>query len=209
MGCRWASITIHGELVLWQTYFIRFCQALSDWGAVTSGALWKDERSEELPGAYLIVLLSFLCVCMCVCVYVCMGVWVCVLPYSIVLLYDANAAQINPHCLLTYLSLILYPIPCLHQAGLGMLRQLYFGAMDIELHSPNYDPFGEKSIFELQHEMADKYAVIPPLADDRFLCSFGHIFAGGYSAGYYSYKWAGRLIATTLYFKYFDVIFLR
>jgi oligopeptidase A len=66
--------------------------------------------------------------------------------------------------------------------------------MDIELHSPNYDPFGDKSIFELQHEMAPKYAVIPPLSDDRFLCSFGHIFAGGYSAGYYSYKWAGWLI---------------
>ena len=78
------------------------------------------------------------------------------------------------------------------QAGLGLLRQLYFGAMDIELHSPNYDPFGEKTIFELQQEMASKYAVIPPLKDDRFLCSFGHIFAGGYSAGYYSYKWAGE-----------------
>ena len=64
--------------------------------------------------------------------------------------------------------------------------------MDIELHSPNYDPFGEKTIFELQQEMASKYAVIPPLKDDRFLCSFGHIFAGGYSAGYYSYKWAGE-----------------
>lgn len=78
---------------------------------------------------------------------------------------------------------------------MGLLRQLYFGAMDIELHSPNYDPFGEKSIFELQQEMASKYAVIPPLKDDRFLCSFGHIFAGGYSAGYYSYKWAGEFVS--------------
>ena len=84
------------------------------------------------------------------------------------------------------------PLHCHSQAGLGLLRQLYFGAMDIELHSPQYDPFGEKSIFQLQQEMAPKYAVIPPLADDRFLCSFGHIFAGGYSAGYYSYKWAGK-----------------
>ena len=73
--------------------------------------------------------------------------------------------------------------------------------MDIELHSPHYDPFGEKSIFQLQQEMAPKYAVIPPLADDRFLCSFGHIFAGGYSAGYYSYKWAGGLLhAMMIYF---------
>ena len=72
--------------------------------------------------------------------------------------------------------------------------------MDIELHSPHYDPFGEKSIFQLQQEMAPKYAVIPPLADDRFLCSFGHIFAGGYSAGYYSYKWAGGLLHTMMIF---------
>jgi Zn-dependent oligopeptidase len=42
-----------------------------------------------------------------------------------------------------------------------MLRQLYFGAMDIELHSPNYDPFGDKTIFDLQHEMADKYDLWP------------------------------------------------
>eukprot|EP00596_Hydrurales_sp_CCMP1899_P005259 CAMPEP_0119039880 /NCGR_PEP_ID=MMETSP1177-20130426/9621_1 /TAXON_ID=2985 /ORGANISM="Ochromonas sp, Strain CCMP1899" /LENGTH=694 /DNA_ID=CAMNT_0007004339 /DNA_START=199 /DNA_END=2283 /DNA_ORIENTATION=- len=76
------------------------------------------------------------------------------------------------------------------QAGLGLMRQLFFGAMDIELHSKNFDPNGEKTIFQVQHEMAEKYTVIPPLAEDRFLCSFGHIFAGGYSAGYYSYKWA-------------------
>jgi oligopeptidase A len=75
------------------------------------------------------------------------------------------------------------------QAGMGMLRQLFFGAMDMELHS-NYDPYSDKSPFDVQHELAKKYTVIPPLPEDRFLCSFGHIFAGGYSAGYYSYKWA-------------------
>ena len=76
------------------------------------------------------------------------------------------------------------------QAGMGMIRQLYFGAMDMQLHSDKFDPSGSKSIFDVQHEIAARYTVLPPLADDRFLCGFGHIFAGGYSAGYYSYKWA-------------------
>jgi len=76
------------------------------------------------------------------------------------------------------------------QAGLQMIRQLYFGATDMHLHSKEYDSRGEKTVFQAQQEIAKKYTVIPPLAEDRFLCSFGHIFAGGYSAGYYSYKWA-------------------
>lgn len=77
------------------------------------------------------------------------------------------------------------------QAGMMMIRQLFFGAMDMQLHSEQFDPYDDKqSIFTVQHELAKKYTVIPPLPEDRFLCSFGHIFAGGYSAGYYSYKWA-------------------
>ena len=74
-------------------------------------------------------------------------------------------------------------------------RQLYFGQLDLALHS-TYDAVagknGEgKDIFELQREIAGMYTPHSlPLDEDRFLCSFGHIFAGGYSAGYYSYKWA-------------------
>jgi hypothetical protein len=38
-------------------------------------------------------------------------------------------------------------------------------------------------LLQVQHELAPKYTVLPPLPEDRFLCSFSHIFAGGYSAG--------------------------
>lgn len=83
----------------------------------------------------------------------------------------------------------------IYNAGMMACRQLYFGQMDIELHS-NFDPeAGEKgegkTIFDVQQEVASKY--VPhamPLPEDRFLCAFSHIFAGGYASGYYSYKWA-------------------
>ena len=75
-----------------------------------------------------------------------------------------------------------------------MVRQLYFGALDIALHH-RYDPSGAQTPFELQQQLAQRFSVIPPLPTDRFLCGFGHIFAGGYAAGYYSYKWAEVLSA--------------
>ena len=65
-----------------------------------------------------------------------------------------------------------------YQAGMQMMRQLYFGSMDLTLHSEKYDPSGTESIFDVQHRLAEKYTVLPPLPEDRFLCSFGHIFAG-------------------------------
>jgi oligopeptidase A len=80
-------------------------------------------------------------------------------------------------------------------AGMMACRQLYFGQMDLALHD-GYDAqkgaSGEgPSIFDVQRETAAKYVPYAmPLEEDRFLCAFSHIFAGGYSAGYYSYKWA-------------------
>jgi oligopeptidase A len=81
-----------------------------------------------------------------------------------------------------------------YRAGSLMLRQLYFAFLDLELHQ-RYDPYGAESVFEVQKRIAAKTTVLPPLPEDRFLCSFGHIFAGGYAAGYYSYKWAEVLSA--------------
>jgi oligopeptidase A len=45
------------------------------------------------------------------------------------------------------------------------------------------------------NRIGKKTSVLPPRAENRFLCSFSHIFSGGYSAGYYSYKWAEVLSA--------------
>jgi len=81
-----------------------------------------------------------------------------------------------------------------YRAGSMMLRQLNFSITDLELHH-QHDPAGEESAFDVQRRIAERTAVMQPLPEDRFLCSFGHIFAGGYSAGYYSYKWAEVLSA--------------
>jgi len=77
-------------------------------------------------------------------------------------------------------------------AGSMACRQLYFGQLDMELHS-NYDPKDKEkeNIFDVQQRIASIYSPHNmPLDEDRFLCAFSHIFAGGYSAGYFSYKWA-------------------
>jgi oligopeptidase A len=81
-----------------------------------------------------------------------------------------------------------------YRAGTQMLRQLYFASMDLALHQQALAETGE-SIFDVQRRIAMRTTIMPPLAEDRFLCSFGHIFAGGYAAGYYSYKWAEVLSA--------------
>ena len=75
-----------------------------------------------------------------------------------------------------------------------MLRQLYFAFTDLALHD-ELDPGTGASAFDVQRRIAQRTTVLPPLPEDRFLCSFSHIFAGGYAAGYYSYKWAEVLSA--------------
>ncbi|WCJ32033.1 Zincin-like metalloproteases family protein [Euphorbia peplus] len=80
------------------------------------------------------------------------------------------------------------------RAGSLSLRQLRFASLDLELHS-KYVPGGSESIYDVDQRVSKRTQVIPPLPEDRFLCSFSHIFAGGYAAGYYSYKWAEVLSA--------------
>ena len=80
------------------------------------------------------------------------------------------------------------------RAGSLMMRQLEFGKTDIILHS-TFDPDGSATVFDVYREVSSKMSVLPPLEEDRFLCGFSHIFAGGYAAGYYSYKWSEVLSA--------------
>jgi oligopeptidase A len=80
------------------------------------------------------------------------------------------------------------------QAGAQSLRQTFFSALDMALHH-DYDPDGPESPDTFKSRFAPDYTVLPILPEDRFLCGFSHIFAGGYAAGYYSYKWAEVLAA--------------
>jgi len=79
-------------------------------------------------------------------------------------------------------------------SGSGMLRQVHFSLTDLDLHH-RYRPDGTRSANDVRLDIAKTTTVLPPLPEDRFLCAFGHIFAGGYAAGYYSYKWAEVLSA--------------
>lgn len=81
-----------------------------------------------------------------------------------------------------------------HMAATQTARQLSFALMDIDLHT-KYPSEEWKTPEDAAKHAADRFAVIPPLPEDRFLCSFSHIFAGGYAAGYYSYMWSDVLAA--------------
>jgi len=80
------------------------------------------------------------------------------------------------------------------QAGMQTVRQIEFSLFDIKLHS-EFDPHGPKTPLDLIEEVRDQVAVVRPPKWNRFPNNFSHIFAGGYAAGYYSYKWAEVLSA--------------
>ena len=80
------------------------------------------------------------------------------------------------------------------QSGMMMVRQLEFSLFDFRLHG-EFDPTKGGRIYEILDQVRDEVAVIRPPAWSRFPHAFSHIFAGGYAAGYYSYKWAEVLSA--------------
>jgi oligopeptidase A len=80
------------------------------------------------------------------------------------------------------------------QSGMQMVRQLEFALFDLHLHF-DYEPEGARTPLDLLNEVRRRVAVVLPPAYNRFPHNFSHIFAGGYAAGYYSYKWAEVLSA--------------
>jgi len=80
------------------------------------------------------------------------------------------------------------------QSGLQSLRQIEFSLFDMLMHS-DFEAGGGKTILQLLDEVRAEVAVLVPPEFNRFPNSFAHIFAGGYAAGYYSYKWAEVLSA--------------
>ena len=80
------------------------------------------------------------------------------------------------------------------QSGMLAVRQIEFALFDMLLHS-SFDPAGEQSVLELLDDVRREVAVTFPPEWNRFPNSFSHIFAGGYAAGYFSYKWAEVLSA--------------
>jgi oligopeptidase A len=78
------------------------------------------------------------------------------------------------------------------QSGMFMIRQLEFSLFDFQIHL-NFDPTKSSTIYSTLSAIRDQFSVVTAPAFNRFAHSFSHIFAGGYAAGYYSYKWAELL----------------
>jgi oligopeptidase A len=79
-------------------------------------------------------------------------------------------------------------------AALDTLRQIELAGFDFELHA-NFDPAAGARVAETLDGVRQRVAVVPAAPFNRMPASFAHIFAGGYAAGYYSYKWAEVLAA--------------
>lgn len=84
--------------------------------------------------------------------------------------------------------------------GMATLRQLSFGILDMDFHGAN--PSGITNVKEFEKKSMENTALYPDVAENCMSVSFSHIFQGGYSSGYYSYKWAEVLDADA--FAYFQ-----
>ena len=81
-----------------------------------------------------------------------------------------------------------------YRSASAMVRQLLFSALDMDLHA-RFPSQEHPTVEAVKQAAVERYAVMPLLPEDRSLCGFAHIFAGGYAAGYYSYKWSEVLSA--------------
>ncbi|MCB1646582.1 MAG: oligopeptidase A, partial [Pseudomonadales bacterium] len=80
------------------------------------------------------------------------------------------------------------------QSGMMMVRQLEFGLFDFLLHR-DFESGHDNQVYEVLDQVREKVAVMAASPFNRFPHAFGHIFGGGYAAGYYSYRWAEVLSA--------------
>ncbi len=85
-------------------------------------------------------------------------------------------------------------------SGMAMVRQLEFALFDILIHMGKYTA---KEVQEILDKVREEVSVIKPPPYNKFQWSFSHIFAGGYAAGYYSYKWA-EVLSADAYFMFVD-----
>ena len=79
-------------------------------------------------------------------------------------------------------------------AANAQMRQLSFGTVDLELHI-NYQPGEDGDVVRYAQRTMEPFSIRPEFAHNGFINAFSHIFAGGYAAGYYSYKWSEVLDA--------------
>lgn len=88
------------------------------------------------------------------------------------------------------------------QSAMAMMRQLEFSLFDFRIHQ-EYDATNPTFVSDILTEVRQQTAVVPVVACNRFQHSFSHIFAGGYGAGYYSYKWA-EVLSSDAYARFED-----
>ncbi len=86
------------------------------------------------------------------------------------------------------------------QSAMGMIRQIEFALFDMKIHLKKYDAKGVEQILK---SVRDEISVIKTPQYNKFQWGFSHIFAGGYAAGYYSYKWA-EVLSADAFFKFID-----